>query len=128
VLLCFMYLHLWLIHTVGNTPRIPSKAFHASVRYKKLYPDYIEKDLITVTIFTLSFIYFICFDPFIFDNPVNNQPGDALITPKHIVPEWYFLPFYLILKLISIKSLGILCMLGVMLLPVFLPFLDKSRF
>ena len=78
---------MWLIHTLGNTPRVPSKAFHANIKYKRLYPNYIEKNLISVGVVNILFIYFVCFNPFIFDNPVNNLPGDSLVTPKHIVPE-----------------------------------------
>ena len=87
ILIVIIYLHLWLIHTLGNTPRVPSKAFHANIKYKRLYPNYIEKNLISVGLVNILFIYFVCFNPFIFDNPVNNLPGDALVTPKHIVPE-----------------------------------------
>jgi quinol-cytochrome oxidoreductase complex cytochrome b subunit len=61
---------------MGNTPRVPSKAYHANVKYRRLYPNYIEKDLVTVTFVTGIFIYFVCFNPFIFDNPVNYLPGD----------------------------------------------------
>ena len=72
---------------MDNTPRVPSKGYHAHARYRRSYPNYMEKNLITVAIVTLIFIYFVCFNPFIFDNPVNNLPRDALVTPKHIVPE-----------------------------------------
>ena len=57
------------------------------MKYKTSYPNYIEKNIISVTIVNILFIYVVCFNPFIFDNPVNNLPRDALVTPKHIVPE-----------------------------------------
>ena len=76
-----------MIHTIDNTPRIPSKAYHSSVRYRRSYPNFIEKNLITVGVVTFIFIYFVCFNPFFFDNPVNNLPRDSMSTPKHIVPE-----------------------------------------
>jgi ubiquinol-cytochrome c reductase cytochrome b subunit len=103
VLLYIMFVHISLIHYVRNTTRVPAQHFVSKSKSSSLYPDFIEKDILTYIVVSMVFIYFVCFNPFYFDNPVNNIPRNALSTPKHIVPEWYFLPFYLVLKLISIK-------------------------
>ena len=87
ILLYVILVHISLIHYMRNTNRIPAQHYISKSKSTSLYPDYIEKDLLTCSIISMIFVYFICFDPFIFDNPVNNIARNSLSTPKHIVPE-----------------------------------------
>jgi len=87
ILLYVILVHIGLIHYIGNTSRIPAQHYVSESKSTLLYPDYIEKDIITCLVVSMVFVYFVCFDPFRFDNPVNNIAGNALATPKHIVPE-----------------------------------------
>jgi ubiquinol-cytochrome c reductase cytochrome b/c1 subunit len=57
----------------------------------------------------------------------NQIPANPLVTPAHIVPEWYFLPYYAILRAIPIKILGVLAMFGSILIMMFLPWIDRSK-
>lgn len=64
--------------------------------------------------------------PDFFGHPDNWVPADSTVTPPHIVPEWYFLPFYGIVKSIPHKEGGIALMFGYILSPLVLPWLDRS--
>lgn len=85
--MCVLFIHITLIHTRGNVQRIPSNSYKSDSKSGKLFPDFIEKDRLTCLIIALIMVHYICFDPFSFDNPVNNHMADNLSTPKHIVPE-----------------------------------------
>ena len=93
--------------------------------------------LIYVIIFSLGLVIlhfpfdifsgFIFFSPNILGHPDNYIEANPLITPKHIVPEWYFLPFYAILRAIPFKLLGVLAMLGSIFILFVLPWLDTCK-
>ncbi len=57
----------------------------------------------------------------------NFEPADPLVTPEHIAPVWYFTPFYAILRAVPDKLLGVVLMGGAIILPFFLPWLDRCR-
>ena len=125
LIVAFMLLHLGSLHRLGSS-NTKTYSINLDINFIQLYPYYIIKD-IAILIFVLGVtFYLISFKPFIFDNLVNNLLADSKVTPKHIVPEWYFLSFYIILKLILIKWLGILIMFFFIIFPVFLPLLSQS--
>lgn len=127
VLLMVIALHLALIHSCGNTPRIPSQHYKSESKSGKLFPDFIEEDRRTCMLVTMVMVHFVCFKSFYFDNSSNNLMADRMSTPKHIVPEWYFLPFYFILKIVPSKNAGILSMLGLMFFPAVLPYVNRLK-
>ena len=88
--------------------------------YNDLYPDYFIKDLLMLILAAIIFLLFFVLNPELYVNYINWIPANASITPQHICPEWYFLPFYGILKLIPSKTFGILAMF----LTILAPFLD----
>lgn len=118
--------HLTALHMVGsNNPE--------GVDFDKEGPDvvpfspyYITKDLWFISLVLTAYLYFVFFQPEFFLEPVNNIPANPLETPLEIVAEWYFLPFYAILKSIPNKLGGILAMAGAVSILIFLPFLDRS--
>ena len=111
--------HLVLLHKDGSSSPIGSDTGVDDVPF---YPYYFSKDLFAFTCFLLFFGVFIFFFPNYLNHPDNYIPADPMETPKHLVPEWYFLPFYAILRSIPHKALGIIAMLGAILVLFLLPF------
>ncbi len=87
---------------------------------------FIFKDLITVFVFLFFFSLFVFFSPNTMGHPDNYIPGNPLVTPASIVPEWYLLPFYAILRSVPDKLLGVLAMFGAILILLVLPITDRS--
>jgi len=75
----------------------------------------------------MLFIYFVCFDPVYLGHPDNFIPANSLVTPTHIVPEWYFLPFYAILRSVPDKLIGVLLLLASIIVLFIFPFIIKSK-
>ncbi len=91
------------------------------------HPYFTIKDLVGFVFFFLIFGYFLFFYPNSLGHPDNYIPANPLVTPAHIVPEWYFLPFYAILRAIPDKLGGVLMMFGAIAILFALPWLDKSK-
>jgi len=91
-----------------------------------MYPYYIIKDLFGVILFLAFFALFVFFAPNTLGHPDNYIPANPLVTPSHIVPEWYLLPFYAILRSIPDKLLGVLAMLAAILLLIALPYISQT--
>lgn len=123
-------LHISIIHSNQSTPNYNNKNFNTNRRFTKLtdtsyidlYPHYIIKDSVTVLIALLGSLLFLIYAPEYFTNYVNWTPANPLVTPRHIVPEWYFLPFYGIIKAIPHKVIGICSMVFLVMFPLALPF------
>jgi ubiquinol-cytochrome c reductase cytochrome b subunit len=96
------------------------------------HPYYTAKDGFGVGVFMIVFAILIFFLPDYLGHPDNYIPANPLSTPAHIVPEWYFWPFYAILRaftadfILPAKLWGVLAMFGSILMLFFLPWLDKS--
>jgi len=87
---------------------------------------FIFKDLVTVFLLLLVFILFVFFSPNTLGHSDNYIPGNPLVTPASIVPEWYLLPFYAILRSIPDKLGGVIVMFGAILILLVLPITDRS--
>jgi ubiquinol-cytochrome c reductase cytochrome b subunit len=124
-------LHLMALHThgSGNPLGIDTKGPQDTIPF---HPYYTVKDYFGLGVFLLIFAGFVFFAPNFFGEPDNYIPANPLATPPHIVPEWYFLPFYAILRavpdiwFIDAKLAGVIAMFGSILLLFFLPWLDRS--
>ena len=90
------------------------------------HPYYTSKDLFGLVVFLTIFASAVFFYPNFLGHPDNYIPANPLQTPAHIVPEWYFLPFYAILRAIPDKLGGVLFMFGAIAVLFVLPWLDKS--
>ena len=90
------------------------------------HPYYTSKDLFGAVVFLTIFASAVFFYPNYLGHPDNYIPANPLQTPAHIVPEWYFLPFYAILRAIPDKLGGVLFMFGAIAVLFILPWLDKS--
>ncbi|MFI5003015.1 MAG: cytochrome bc complex cytochrome b subunit, partial [Reyranellales bacterium] len=91
------------------------------------HPYYTMKDGFGVMLFMIVYAAFAFFMPDALGDPANYIPANPLVTPTHIVPEWYFLPFYAILRAIPDKLGGVLAMFGSIGVLFVLPWLDTSR-
>lgn len=124
-------LHIWALHIPGsnNPTGVDVKGEQDTVPF---HPYYTAKDAVGVGVALTVFAFFIFFSPNLLGHPDNYIEANPLSTPAHIVPEWYFLPFYAILKsftadfLLPAKLWGVLAMFGSILLLFFLPWLDSS--
>lgn len=119
-------LHLVALHQHGsNNPLgIERKEPRDSIPF---HPYYTVKDLFGLGVFSLIWAYFIFFNPNFFGEPDNYIPANPLVTPPHIVPEWYFLPFYAILRSIPNKVFGVIAMFSAVMILFFVPWLDTSK-
>ena len=119
-------LHVWALHVVGN-----GNPTGVSVKSPKdtlpFHPYYTMKDLFAIVVFLLFYAAWVFYSPNYLGHAVNYLPANPLSTPAHIVPEWYYLPFYAILRAIPSKLGGVIAMFGSILILFFLPWLDTSR-
>ena len=92
-----------------------------------LHPYYVFKDLVTIFLFFLVLALFLFYAPNKLGHPDNYIPANPMQTPASIVPEWYLLPFYAILRSIPDKLGGVIAMFGSLLILLAMPVLDTSR-
>src|ERR1700744_5582325 len=119
-------LHVWALHVAGqNNPD--------GVEVKDVKRDTVAftpyatiKDLFGVCVFFVMYAWFVFFIPNYLLDADNYNPANPLVTPAHIVPEWYLLPFYAILRAIPNKLVGVLALALAIVLLAFLPWLDTS--
>ena len=99
-------LHIWALHVPGNNnpTGIDVKSERDTVPF---HPYYTIKDGFALVLFALFFAAFVFDAPNLLGHPDNYVPANPLQTPQHIVPEWYFLPFYAILRAIPSKLFGV---------------------
>ena len=125
-LLGLVILHILALHHHGsNNPLgIDVKGPQDTVPF---HPYYTVKDMTAWTIFGLFFAVMVFYFPNFLGHPDNYIPANPQVTPPHIVPEWYFLPFYAILRSIPDKLGGVIVMFGAIAILFILPWLDTSR-
>ncbi len=119
-------LHIWALHIPGssNPTGVEVKGEQDTVPF---HPYYTAKDGVGVGVFLLVFATLIFFSPNLLGHPDNYIEANPLSTPAHIVPEWYFLPFYAILRAIPSKLGGVMALFGSVAILAFLPWLDTSK-
>lgn len=118
--------HLWALHTVkSNNPLgIDIKTPADTIPF---HPYFTIKDLFGIGVLLLVYLAFVFWAPNFFGEPDNYIPANPLVTPPHIVPEWYFLPFYAILRAVPHKLLGVIAMFSAIIVLFFIPWLDSSK-
>lgn len=126
VIAALLVLHLSALHRVGSNNPDGREIDKKSDDMVPFAPYFITKDLWFISLFFTIFLWFVFFRPDFFLEPVNNEPANPLKTPLHIVPEWYFLPFYAILRSIPSKLGGVIAMGGSIFILGLLPWLDRS--
>lgn len=122
-----LVMHLTALHRVGSGNPTGVDFDKKGKNVIPFAPYFVTKDLWFISLVFTLFFYFVFFQPDFFLEPLNNEQANPLQTPLHIVPEWYFLPFYAILRSIPHKFLGVLAMGGAIVILAFLPWLDRCR-
>ena len=119
-------LHIWALHVPGNNNPlgIDVKGPQDTVPF---HPYYTVKDAFYLSLFVIVFAAIVFFIPDLFSNPDNSTPANPLVTPTDIVPEWYLLPYYAMLRSIPQKLIGVLVLAGAILTLFFVPWLDSSK-
>ena len=125
VIAAVVVLHIWALHVVRNNnplgvevqPGRDTLPFH---------PYYTLKDGFALTLFAVLFAWFIFFDPDVMGHPDNYIQANPLSTPEHIVPEWYLLAPYAILRAVPWKLGGVIAMFGSLFVLFLVPWLDRS--
>ncbi|MFK5997015.1 MAG: cytochrome b N-terminal domain-containing protein [Rhodobacterales bacterium] len=138
VIVGLVAVHIWAFHTTGNgnptgvEVRRKSKA-EAQKDTVPFWPYFVIKDLFALVFILVIFMAVVGFIPNYLNDPVNYVHANPLKTPAEIVPEWYFLPFYAILRAITFdflfldaKFLGVLMMFGAIAVMALVPWLDTS--
>nr|WP_235924506.1 cytochrome b N-terminal domain-containing protein [Roseomonas harenae] len=119
------FLHVVALHITGsNNPLgIEPKTKQDTIPF---HPYYTMKDSFGIVVFLIVYAVLVFFMPNYLGHPDNYIPANPLVTPAHIVPEWYFLPFYAILRAVPDKLGGVVLMGGALVILFFLPWLDSS--
>lgn len=136
VLLLLVVVHIMALHEVGsNNPDGIEIKEHTDADGKPLdgvafHPYHTSKDLVIILVFAIAFSAVLFFAPELggyFLEHANFEPANMLQTPEHIAPLWYFTPFYAILRAVPDKLLGVILMGLAVMLPIFLPWLDRCK-
>jgi len=117
-------LHLSVLHRDGSNNPLGAEASNSVVGF---YPYFYAKDLFAFSFFLTIFSFFVMFAPNYLGHPDNYIMADPFQTPKHIVPEWYFLPFYAILRSIPDKVGGIVIMGGAIIMLLIFPLINVAE-
>src|SRR5918998_832062 len=119
-------LHVWALHVPGNNnpTGIPIKSGKDAVPF---HPYMTVKDSFATAIFMIFFAWWVFYMPSYLGHADNYIPANPAVTPAHIVPEWYFLPFYAILRAVPSKLGGVVAMFGAIVVLALVPWLDTSK-
>jgi len=126
VLVGVVILHIWALHIPGSTNPlgIDAKGPQDKIPF---HPYYTAKDAFGLGVFIIFFSAFVFYMPDFLGHPDNYIKANPLVTPEHIVPEWYYLPFYAILRAIPDKLMGVVAMFSSILILFAMPWLDGAR-
>jgi quinol-cytochrome oxidoreductase complex cytochrome b subunit len=118
-------MHLSLLHVDGSTNPLAVSGVYDFIPF---YPYFLVKDVFGFLVFLALFSYLVFFDPNLLGHPDNYIRANPLVTPSHIVPEWYFLPFYAILRAVPSKLGGVIAMAASIGILFLMPTLDRGNF
>jgi ubiquinol-cytochrome c reductase cytochrome b subunit len=149
VILGLVIVHVWAFHTTGNNNPTGVDVRRASKKEAEadtlpFWPYFVIKDLFALAVILVAFFAIVGFMPNYLGHPDNYIEANPMVTPAHIVPEWYFLPFYAILRafdgevwvviaaefltggIVDAKFFGVLAMFGAIIVMALVPWLDTS--
>jgi ubiquinol-cytochrome c reductase cytochrome b/c1 subunit len=122
----FVGLHIWALHVAGqNNPD--------GIEVKDLQRDTVAftpyatmKDIVGLSVFLILYAWLVFYIPNYLLDADNSVPANPLVTPAHVVPEWYLLPFYAMLRAIPSKLMGVIVLFSAIVILAFVPWLDRS--
>jgi ubiquinol-cytochrome c reductase cytochrome b subunit len=149
VIIGLVILHIWAFHTTGNNNPTGVEVRRTSKEDAEkdtvpFWPYYVIKDMFALVLILIAFVSVVAFMPNYLGHPDNYIEANALVTPAHIVPEWYLLPFYAILRaftadvwvvqfatfitggIVTAKLFGVIAMFGAIVVMALAPWLDTS--
>jgi ubiquinol-cytochrome c reductase cytochrome b subunit len=126
IIVAIVALHVWALHVTGQNNPTGVEVKDVKKETVPFTPYATMKDGFAIGAFLVIYAWMMFFVPNYLGHPDNYIEANPLVTPPHIVPEWYFLPFYAILRAIPNKLLGVLAMFLSILILAALPWLDKS--
>lgn len=129
VLALLVFIHLALLHEAGSGNPLGIEVKTPDGHYidgQRFHPHYTIKDLHGIVIYLIAYLFFVFFAPNFFGHPDNYIPANPDQTPAHIVPEWYFLPFYAILRSVPNKLLGVILLVAAIVIMLLFPFFLKN--
>jgi len=115
--------HMAAVHQDGSNNPLGISSHADKISF---FPYFFIKDTLSLIVLLLFFSLFVFFSPNFLGHSDNYIPGNPMVTPEHIVPEWYFLPAYAILRSIPNKLLGVLALFAAILVLFVLPFVNTS--
>ena len=126
IIAAFVGLHVWALHVAGqNNPD--------GVEVKDLQRDTVAftpyatiKDTVGLAVFLILYAWLVFYIPNYLLDADNSIPANPLVTPAHVVPEWYLLPFYAMLRAIPNKLMGVIVLFAAIVVLAFIPWLDRS--
>nr|YP_010338984.1 apocytochrome b [Sahlingia subintegra]UNJ19074.1 apocytochrome b [Sahlingia subintegra] len=124
VIAALSLIHLALLHQEGSGNPL---GIESNVDKVSMYPYFILKDFVGLIAFILFFSVFVYYSPNALGHSDNYIPANPMVTPEHIVPEWYFLPFYAILRSIPHKLGGVIAMVLAILILGLLPWIHSTE-
>ncbi len=127
VLVAIVALHVWALHVTGQNNPTGVEVKDEEKETVPFTPYATLKDAFGIGVFLVLFAWLTFFAPNYLGHPDNYIEANPLVTPAHIVPEWYFLPFYAILRAIPNKLLGVIALFSAVIIPAALPWLDYSK-
>lgn len=118
-------LHIWALHVPGNNNPLGIEVKQPQDTLP-FHPYYTVKDLFCLGLFVIFFAVIVFYAPDLLGNPDNYTPANPLVTPPDIVPDWYLMPFYAMLRSVPQKLVGVLVLFGAIATLLFVPWLDTS--
>lgn len=123
LLVALVFIHLVFLHNAKSNNPLGVQCKNINISFS---PYFVIKDVFGLIIFIFPFVFFVFFYPNYLGHPDNYIMANPFVTPSHIVPEWYFLPFYAILRAIPSKEGGALLLLASIIILFLLPFIVSS--
>ena len=117
-------IHIAAIHNDGSNNFLGISSTQDKIGF---FPYFLIKDVLGFLAFLIVFSYFVFLNPNVLGHSDNYIPGNPMVTPEHIVPEFYFLPAYAILRSIPNKLLGVLALFATLIVLFFLPILHTAE-
>ena len=127
LILGLVVLHIWALHVPGNNNPIGIDIKKPSKDTVPFHPYITIKDAFALLLFMIIFAGFVFFAPNVLGHSDNYIQANPMVTPAHIVPEWYLLPFYAILRSVPDKLGGVILMFSAIFILFVLPWLDTSK-
>ncbi len=120
-------LHVWALHVTGQNNPDGVEVKNVERDTVRFTPHATIKDMFALSVFLILYAWFVFYIPNYLLDADNSNIANPLVTPAHIVPEWYLLPFYAILRAIPNKLVGVVALFAAIALLAFLPWLDTSK-